>query len=453
MTWRDSLIRSRIAQGTVMGFYGLGVQMLIQLVSVPLFSRYWGLEGYGFWLMLFTVPSLLAMADMGLTTAGANTMVAAVARGERDRAARILAGLRIITGLTSAVLLLLVTLFLVALLFGIFHLDSPFAQDSVWKSLAFLALYGVLALVNGVTLAGFRAIDAFAFSGAIYQTIVLVEAACAFVVLAVGGGPADVALAYLSGRAAGTVLLSLSLRKRAPWLGVSGMTMDWAEVRALLRPAAAAGILPAANAITYQGPLIAIGALVGPAAVPAFSVARTLTRTALQLIYRVNIASMPRFTVAHAQADRTRQNDLVLLNIAIIALLVIPAALSILMLGQPVIGIWTGGRVEAEWPLLLAMSAAMVFNALWLPISNLLLAINRHGSFSYAYFLSALGAVGLGLVLMRDSGVIGMAIAVLAMEAFMAAWVWREALRNAIIDYPGLSSGAWRIWPRLRRKL
>lgn len=142
-----------------------------------------------------------------------------------------------------------------------------------------LCLYGFLALVNGVTLAGFRAADAFASSGMLYQSVILVEAAAALGLALAAGGPAQVALAYLLARLAGTLLRSWVLRRTAPWLGGAGWAVDWREVKALLRPALAALVLPGAHAVAIQGSVMAIGAVGGPAAIPAFSVVRTLSHT------------------------------------------------------------------------------------------------------------------------------------------------------------------------------
>ncbi len=433
-----------------MGFYGLGIQILIQLASVPLFTIHWGLGGYGVWLILFSVPSLLAMADFGLTTAGANTMVAAVAQGDRPRAARIHSALRTITLLVSAVLLVLTAVAVLLVWPGALDLGGHFPPEQVRKAVVFLALYGVLALVNGVTLAGFRAADAFAFSGTVYQTMLLAEAGCALLVLALGGSLAEVALAYFLARLTGTVIFSALLHRRAAWLPGLTLAVDWAEVRALLRPALAAVVLPGGHAIALQGSVMALGAIAGPAAVPAYTVARTLSRTALQFAMRFNIASMPRFTIASAQGDQDRVADLVLLNLVVSALFVIPAAAAIVLLGQPIVALWTGHRVEVSLPLLVAMAAAMLGNAGWVPLSNLLLAINRHASFTYAMLVVSILAVGLGAALVGSSGALGMAVAMVALELVMVGWVWWQARRNGLIDYPALARMADKYAAQLR---
>lgn len=95
--------------------------------------------------------------------------------------------------------------------------------------------------------------------------------------------------------------------------------------------------------------MVAIGAVGGPAAVPAFSVVRTLSRTELQFVFPFNVASMPRYTVFVAQENRERASQLVLLNLGVAAFMVIPAALGLLLLGQPFVELWTGGLVVLSW--------------------------------------------------------------------------------------------------------
>lgn len=424
-----AILTSRVALGTAMGFYGQLVQLLIQLVSVPLFTAHWGLEGYGTWLIMSTLPGLFAMADLGFTVVGANSMVAAMATGDRDRAVNIYHALRLITLAVGSALLLLACL--AALLVPIEQLgiSQDFTAETIVATTLILSLYGVIALANGVTLAGFRAADSFAFSGTVFQTIILIEAGCAWIVLLNGGGPVAVALAFLIARILGTVVLSYLLGRRAAWLR-GGQHLAWrAEIRALVRPALAAAALPAGHAVVMQGTVMALGAIAGPGAVPAFTVTRTLSRTALQFGMRFNMAAMPQFTIASTRGDRERVGLLVRLNILVITIFIIPAAGLIAFLGQPIIFAWSGGRVLPDEILLQAMALAMIGNAAWMPLSNLLLATNRHETFSYAFVIMAALAVSLGAVLSPSLGALGMAIALIALEFSMAAWVFCQCYR------------------------
>ena len=136
---------------------------------------------------------------------------------------------------------------------------------------------------------------------------------------------------------------------------------------------------------------------------------------------------MPRYTVYAAQGDQARASQLVLLNLGVAAVLVIPAALGMLVLGQWFIALWTGGLVAPSLALLAVMIAGMLVDAAWFPLSNLLLAINRHGSWTYLYLIASVVSIAVGVPMVSSMGALGMAWALLAQELVMLVWVWRVA--------------------------
>lgn len=424
-----------------MGFYGITIHLIIQLVSVPVLISQWGVAGYGIWVLLFTIPSLLAMADLGLTTAGANSMTEAAAKGERDRALRIHAALRTISWATALVVLAVAALVLFVLRPHSLDFAQHLAAGQARTTAMLLCGYGVLALVNGVTLAGFRAADAFAYSGMLYQTVILVEAVAGLGTAIAGGGPELVALAFFLTRLAGTAALALALRRRAPWLRQARWRADGDTVRELIRPALAALVLPGANAVSLQGSVLVIGAIGGPAAVPAFAVVRTLSRSALQIALRFNVASMPRYTVFQAREEHGQSARLVAANLLVSLVLIVPAGLALLALGLPFIALWTGGAIRPDFALLAVMVLAMVADAIWGPLSNLMLAINRHAAFTYFFLGAAIASLALGAVLTLRWGALGMALAVLALQLAMVWKVWRAARQIGMIDRAILGSG------------
>lgn len=437
-----AVLTSRVARGTAMGYYGQFVQILIQLASVPAFVAHWGLAGYGAWLMLFSLPGLLAMADLGFTVVGSNSMAAAVALGDDARAARIYAALKRLTWTSGAVVVLLTLVFLMAAPQEWLDLEARFRPDTVLPVAVILALYGVLGLANGATLAGLRAADAFASSGTIFHTIVLAEAACALLVLVAGGGAFAVALGYLAARLIGTFILSYLLRRKAAWLMHSDGRNAAEELRALMRPALAAAALPAGHMIVIQGSVMALGAIAGPAAVPVFTVTRTLSRTALQFCLRFSMATMPQFTVAAVRNDQDRIAQLVFLNILVSLVLIVPTAALMVLVGHEVIQIWTGGRVVPGALLLLFMAIAMVGSGIWMPLSNLLSAKNRHATFSYVFLMAAALAVALGTLLASRLGADGMGLSLIVLEFGMSGWVWVCCRAEGFVEQKSLWKAA-----------
>ena len=77
-------VRSRIVHSLYATGFGQGVNVLIQLAGVPLFLHFWGVERYGEWLILSTIPAYLWMSDFGFASVAANDMTMSVARERRD---------------------------------------------------------------------------------------------------------------------------------------------------------------------------------------------------------------------------------------------------------------------------------------------------------------------------------------------------------------------------------
>lgn len=412
--------------------YGQAVQLAIQLATVPVMVGAWGLSGFGQWILVFTLPGLLTMSDVGLVAALGNAMITAVACEEHEKAQRLYAALRILLGALGLVLTL--STVLVVTLWSTWFDELSLPGGGGGAVLITLVAYAMLGVLNSVIMAGHRATDGFALSNVVLQSIVLFEATGALLTVWCGGGALAAALVYLGVRASGSALLAMLLRIRAPWLSHWTWLIDWASVRPLLAPAISTLPLPAAYAVTLQGAVLAVGATAGVAAIPVFSATRTLTRTALQLSFAVNVASMPRFTVAAARGDIRRQDQLVLTNLLVSAALLIPAAIVLLMLGPAFIRLWTNGRVAVDPGLLATLIVAMLLNGAWVPVSNLILSVNLHARYTWFFLGAALAGTAGGYAAAHWLGALGVALGVLAIEAAMIIRVWRMSLALDLID-------------------
>lgn len=434
MTALWGLASGRLGRNTLAGFYAQIVQLLIQVMSVPVLVRHWGLAGYGVWVLLFTVPQMLSMADLGIGTTGGNAMQAVSAQGDQDRALRIYASLRCASAAAALLISAMVGLYLFVL--------APHALDFARQAtgghaplvVMMVLAYAALAMQNQTTASAYRTYDLLATWQMSYDTGLLIEALLALGTAMRGGGPVEVAGVYLAARAVLSAVLAIWLMRRAPDLARASLLPDWAELRALIRPSIAALMLPGAQAITLQGSVMALGAIGGPASLPAFTTIRTISRTALMFTYRFSWASIPRYIVHHARGERDAAEQLVWANVLVPAAVLLPAAPLLYWLGGDIIRIWTHGVVQASSSLLGLLLLAMVLNGAWVPMSNLICGINEHGRFSYVFLVVSMLTIPVGAVLARTSGADGMAWALVGQEVVMMAWVWRVAVEQRMLQ-------------------
>ena len=205
--------------------------------------------------------------------------------------------------------------------------------------------------------------------------------------------------------------------------------------------------VPAAQATFLQGMVLVVGAAAGPAAVPAFTTVRTLSRLGVQAATLVNLALMPEFTMAVARSDLRRKADLLAINMVSSAGVLVPLFIIVAVLGTTIIPIWTHGSVKPSLDLVISMSFVMLINGLWWPFANLILALNRHAIYSYFYLACAAVSILTAYPLVQAMGATGAALAMLALDVVMLVYTSVQADHHGIIGFGELRAAAREIWP------
>jgi O-antigen/teichoic acid export membrane protein len=423
---------SRIVRGISANVYSQLVQTALQLLSVPIYATHWGLATYGAWLVIFTVPNYLAFADFGFAAAAANDMTVSVARGDRAAAIETFHAVRAaMAGICSILLLVCVAAVYcipdrsLAFVSGLSHVQARHA-------ILMLAAYGVLSIQNSVSLAAFRSIGKYATGTYLHTSIHFAENLGALIVVSLGGNIETAAATYLTVGLVGTAVRMVWLRAQAGWLVYFSRRVSFGQVRRLMNPALAVLALPVAQALFLQGTVAVVGLAAGSAAVPAFTTVRTLSRIGLQLTMIVNNAVVPEFTMA--ALDHTRRARLAFMSIASSAVILVPMFLVVVVGGPLVLKLWTHGAIHAPYALIVLMALTMVVNGGWMPISNLIFALNRHSQYSYYYLAAAAGSVMLSYPLVKWLGSPGAALSLLGLDCVMFARVWMGAMALKVFD-------------------
>jgi O-antigen/teichoic acid export membrane protein len=177
------------------------------------------------------------------------------------------------------------------------------------------------------------------------------------------------------------------LSRVAPCLRFGLREVRIAHIRRLISPALAVIALPAAFAVSLQGVVLVVGALLSLNAVAVFSTVRTLTRAVIQAGGIVNHAIMPEVTRAFGVRDFPRLRRLMRFNLMSVVTLNAAAFVIVAVFGSRIVNLWTRGRIEPESILVIGLAAVASLHSLWLSQANLILAVNRHGSYSYWFLL------------------------------------------------------------------
>lgn len=447
----------RLLRGVGANALGQIIVIVLQVVSVPVILSQWGVELYGSWLLMFAIPSYIAMGDLGLGAAAASDMTMRVAVGDKGGALRTFQSAWVTIGFASvsisATIAALLWLTPAELLQSWFRMP---AQDVRW-TLLLLVAYAMACMQGSIIFAGYRCDGRFATGAMLNALQLLFEGVVALSLVIAGGGVTGVAAGYLAARCLGTLTQVYTLRRVVPWLCIGVSEFDWESAKRLFKPAAAIMTLPLSFATILQGTAMAVGAAASPQALAGFASVRTLTRIGVQLPLLINRALMPECSAAGAQGDMLTLRRLTALTMVTSILIILPICVVLLAAGPLLISVWTRGHIEASWSLIAVMTFVMLANALWQPLSNLILALNRQSEYSYIYLALCIAAVPLAYVLAADIGALGGALAMLAVDVLMLGWVWRlserhfgslgeilAAARSSVGEIRKKLSGIWR---------
>ncbi|WP_158693531.1 lipopolysaccharide biosynthesis protein [Neorhizobium alkalisoli] len=408
-------VSRRIVSGSLANSAGIGMNALLQLLSVPVLASVWGVERYGLWMMLTTIPTYFALTDLGFVQAATSSMTMEIAAGQRQKALGTFQSASLLIFLICMAAVGLVGIAAAVIEYGSFGV--PFQHMDV---VLLLALFAALSLVSRMPLAALRASGHYAIGTISYDFLVLVEGLAALSTAFLGGGFAEVALCQLVMRSLNMVVLYALLRRQVSWLRYGFGHASIGDLRRLFKPAIAAMAIPVSLAINLQGTVLIIGAVLSPAAVALYTPVRTCSRLLVQIIGVVNRATMPELSKAFALADNRQLSGIIRINSLMIGCVLLPGALLFAFFGKEFVELWSGGHISPSRSFVVLMALATSVHGAWYFVSNMLLATNSHVSFARFSLGASLFTLLLTFVLCTVIGLDGAAIALIAGEALCA---------------------------------
>lgn len=422
--------RRRVALGVGANLLDRFVGLGLQLAMVPILASHWGLERYGGWAMLTTVPGVLVLSDLGFATAATVRMTMQIARGEREAARTTMhSATQVVLGACLVIMVIAFGAISVLPDSALITLPQTSAHD-VRMAILCLAAYASLVILSGLVLGIFRSNQRFAQGSLLSTVTLLFENGLVIAVVALGHGIAEGALALLTGRFIGifgAFLVAARLRTGV----LPGISAATPEVRReLLAPALAAMAIPLGLALLMQGQVVALGISAGAAAVPAFIAARTLSRIGLQASQSLTHPLMPEFGAATAKGSRRSVIRMFVLVLGTAGLISLVFSMLLIVAGPQIVRFWSGGHILASRELMLAIAVSALCGGIWNPLSNLMLAINQQSKFAIAFVCLAIAGIGATYVLGGILGSTASALALAAIDLVMLGVVLHFALRN-----------------------
>jgi O-antigen/teichoic acid export membrane protein len=421
-------VRQRILSALAANAFGQAVTIGTQILLTPLFFANWGAALYGEWLLLSAVLAYLTMADLGIGSAAGNEMTMRAGANDYAGAQQTYRGAFWIAGWTSLIVLLVGLVF--AGLKQATDLPGTRHIDAATASLVLLLLAGNVGLsfFGGVFSAGYRCAGRNATGILLGNCSRLTEGVLTGALLLAGQGPLSVCLGMLLIKAGFLVAQAWHLPRLCPWLYTPRARADTSLARRLIKPSLAFMALPAAGALSLQGPILVLGAALGGEVVAMFSAMRTLSRIPIQITGVLNASVWPEMSRAFGAGRLDQVRRLHRRSASLSAALVVCSCLVLALLGETISQVWLGQRASFDPAILNWLLAVSTVSAIWNASSIVLASTNRHAQMGIAMVLSSGLSLLAGWALVPSIGLHGQLGALFFAEVVMLLIVVPQAL-------------------------
>jgi O-antigen/teichoic acid export membrane protein len=385
----------RVMKNFAANAFGQLMNGVYQFVSIPLFLHYWSVQGYGEWLVLFSIPSLLWSLEGGLAGVALNRMTVASSAGNWDLVNALFQNVFLAQGvLTLGVLAGAGVLISTVDLQHYFHFKQISAADTTTVLLLLLCY-----MLSGFYITLFRSIyraaeledrgimanNCFRFTDFLITVLVLVF----------HGHPLLLAKAMLGGSLAWVAVLFVDTRRICPRIEFGLARASWKQSKEIIIDGLPLLAGQAAMAFSLQGYPLVINRALGAASVVPFVTIRTISRSILLVNQVISLSSAPEVSRSYGRQDWAGYLRLlkIMLGSAMAAGLATLVGLS--LLGPWVISLWTSGRVSVDHLTLFLFSISIALQGIYGVGSVVLVCSNMHHLYNYLCIVITLAALTL----------------------------------------------------------
>lgn len=423
MSTTISLIRNIIASG-----WGKISTIIFRLVQVPFLLVALGVDEYGRWLVLSSIPSWLVLANMGFGTIAANEMAMAVAANDLKYAKIILSTtLTLITGIA------ILGFFLITIISPFIPWDVVFnvpikRHNELNRAVIYLALSVLISFFGEIYYGRFRAARKAHQGIFIYTFRPWVELLLMFITMQFSTQLNSLALAILLSTVIFTMCLQWLSRRGMPELSFSWNLIQKKNFISLFVKGFAFQAFPLGNALLFQGNLLIVQSILGPIAVALFGTVRTLVRSINQVLELINQVIWPELSYLIGASEFKKAARLHRLGVAISVFIACLCVIALSIFGQKMYTTWTGNTIKLQQNLLLLFLLPIPFNSLWFTSSVVHTASNQHEGLAIRYLfatiMSAFACGGLSYLI----GIKGAAISTLLADLILIPYVLKQSL-------------------------
>ena len=392
----------------IANFYKILVVFINQILLVPAYLKYLGLELYGDWIVLTAVTGFFTMSDIGLGNAVSNRFSIEYAKGKVDFCNLLL---------NNNFFFVFTTLFILSSLFisvtyfvDIFKflgLNAIMPNDA--RLICIFFLLQIMALMldgvfNSIYIACHLAYKV-TFLG---NTARLISAL--FIIIGLVSGFSLSFLVLFSSIPYFALIIYKIIDSRNYFkYKIKLRFVDKKVIIDLIKPSFAFMCFPLGNAVLFQGFTVVVNHFLGSYCLVQFNTMRTMTNFLRNISQAISAGIKPEFSIAYGKQDYTLMRKLYNKSWRLCTIAIIIPTLIIVFCGEWIYMTWTHGDIQYNGTLVFLLCVSLFFNMIWESTCISLTSTNNHLRFSAIYVISSLFVIFLAFC----CGVIGTNIYIL----------------------------------------
>lgn len=405
-------------------FAGQGVSVVTQLLVPPFFLHRYadGVEVYGEWIALSAAVSYLNTLNYGIQNYTNNQVSIHYNRGEVERAKAVqassfrllLTALVVLSSLSATVLLMPLQQWL-----GLRHVSSHAASLTVFFLILQVIIGWCFALIansymvvgeahrgqhwaNAQRLTAMVAMSIFLWNRASFPVLALVQLVTVILF---------------------SFLVIADVRFRAPFLLPTMKCGSWAQARAMIKPSAWFMMLAISGFLSWQGPVLLIQKLLGPAAVAVFGLTRIVFNMSRQILMTATFAIAQDISRLVGQRNWVQLRRLYELSEKVILLLVPTTTVGVILMCPFLFTVWLHKRSLYDPGICLMMGAISAVMGIKEHKYQFQWSSNEHTNLSKFTFAAYSSMILIAALFLKTFGV----------ESFLTVWLVTEVIQVVYI--------------------
>ncbi|AMN80355.1 MULTISPECIES: lipopolysaccharide biosynthesis protein [Pseudomonas] len=418
-------VLKRIVSGIGANSFGQVVNLLIQLVSVPVLIASWGFGAYSEWVVLSAIPTYLALSDLGVTTAASSKVVIWHERG-RLRVARAVYSTSFAFLLLAGFSVLLLAVGSLAFfdLFSLLNLKSIRSGDGV-LILSALTGYSLLCLLTNMISIRYRAFKVLPLSSFIMNVIRMLEWSAALLCAYLTQSLVATSLMLLAVRLVGLVSKNLIANRLGITLRFNPSMIGKRAFVTLIKPSIASLAFPIGLALNVQGLIILLSVLLSPAHAAIFGLYRTISRVLVQFSTVVNQSLWPEISYAFSIGDNQLVRKMIRYALKFSLPIACVMGALVVVYGGTIFDVWSGRKDDYSSSIMLVLIIGALTHVAWQVYWVALMATASYASFAVVFMLVSIASSLAVFCLAQDYGLLGVCYVLVATEVVLFGFAKR----------------------------